>query len=158
MTGDIRPRRWATGASFVRWLSGSRRICAHSWTFSPSSPAAAPPKRSAWHWIAKSKSDPSVLKQAEAVKAEIKREAQTRRNAIAAIFDGDGATRDEAFRNPVNWCEQALPVTGPGRGQATQFSVPRPRPYSRRRSRTLQPTAGWRATPTKGVITIPSST
>lgn len=42
------------------------------------------------HWIAKSKSDPSVLKKAEAVKAEIEREAQTRRNAIAAIFDGDG--------------------------------------------------------------------
>ncbi|QWF22241.1 ribbon-helix-helix domain-containing protein [Nocardioides sp. LMS-CY] len=42
------------------------------------------------HWIAKSKSDPSVLKQAEAVKAEIEREAQTRRNAIAAIFEGDG--------------------------------------------------------------------
>ena len=44
------------------------------------------------HWIAKSKSDPSVLKQAEAVKAEIEREAQTRRNAIAAIFEGDGTT------------------------------------------------------------------
>lgn len=39
-------------------------------------------------WIAKSKSDPNVLKQAEAVRAEIEREAQTRRNAIAAIFDG----------------------------------------------------------------------
>lgn len=44
------------------------------------------------HWIAKSKSDPSVLKKAEAVKAEIEREAQTRRNAIAAIFEGDGTT------------------------------------------------------------------
>lgn len=42
------------------------------------------------HWIAKSKSDPAVLKKAEAVKADIEREAQTRRNAIAAIFDGDG--------------------------------------------------------------------
>lgn len=42
------------------------------------------------HWIAKSKSDPSVLKKAEAVKAEIEREAETRRNAIAAIFSGDG--------------------------------------------------------------------
>lgn len=42
------------------------------------------------HWIVKSKNDPSVLKQAEAVKAEIEREAQTRRNAIAAIFGGDG--------------------------------------------------------------------
>lgn len=44
------------------------------------------------HWITKSKNDPSVLKQAEAVKAEIEREAQTRRNAIAAIFEGDGTT------------------------------------------------------------------
>jgi predicted transcriptional regulator len=44
-------------------------------------------------WIAKSKSDPDVLKQAEAVRAEIERDAQTRRNAIAAIFDGaDGKT------------------------------------------------------------------
>lgn len=42
-------------------------------------------------WIAKSKSDPNVLKKAEAVKAEIERDAQTRRNAIAAIFEtGDG--------------------------------------------------------------------
>ena len=39
-------------------------------------------------WIAQSKSDPNVLKKAEAVKAEIERDAQTRRNAIAAIFDG----------------------------------------------------------------------
>ena len=31
-----------------------------------------------------------MLRKAEAVKAEIEREAQTRRNAIAAIFDGDG--------------------------------------------------------------------
>ncbi|NHA01931.1 ribbon-helix-helix protein, CopG family [Nocardioides sp. W3-2-3] len=44
-------------------------------------------------WIAKAKSDPDVLKQAEAVRAEIERDAQTRRNAIAAIFDGsDGKT------------------------------------------------------------------
>jgi len=41
------------------------------------------------HWIAKSKSDPNVLKKAEAVRAEIEREAQTRRNAIAAIFSSD---------------------------------------------------------------------
>ena len=45
------------------------------------------------HWIAKSKSDPLVLKKAEAVKAEIEREAETRRNAIAAIFAGDGTTK-----------------------------------------------------------------
>lgn len=38
------------------------------------------------------KSDPEVLKKAEAVRAEIEREAQTQRNAIAAIFAGDGGT------------------------------------------------------------------
>lgn len=45
------------------------------------------------HWIAKSKADPSVLRKAEAVRAEIERDAQTRRNAIAAIFDGKGAAQ-----------------------------------------------------------------
>jgi hypothetical protein len=42
------------------------------------------------HWIAKTKSDPDVLKKAEAVRAEIEREAQTRRKAIASIFESDG--------------------------------------------------------------------
>lgn len=48
------------------------------------------------HWITKSKSDPTVLKMAEAVKAEIEREAQTRRNAIAAIFGGDGNNKGKS--------------------------------------------------------------
>jgi hypothetical protein len=39
-------------------------------------------------WIEKSKSDPAVLKRAESVRAEIEREAQTKRNAISSIFDG----------------------------------------------------------------------
>lgn len=39
------------------------------------------------HWIDKTKSDPAVLKKAEAVRAEIEREAATRRSAIAAIFN-----------------------------------------------------------------------
>lgn len=47
------------------------------------------------HWIEKSKSDPAVLKKAEAIRAEIEREAQTRRNAIAAIFGGDHTATDE---------------------------------------------------------------
>jgi predicted transcriptional regulator len=38
------------------------------------------------HWVVKSKSDPSVLKRAETVRAEIEREAETKRNAITAIF------------------------------------------------------------------------
>jgi hypothetical protein len=38
-------------------------------------------------WILRSKSDPKVLERAAAVKAEIEREAATKRGAIAAIFD-----------------------------------------------------------------------
>lgn len=38
-------------------------------------------------WIEKTKSDPSTLELAEAVRAEIEREAATKRDAIAAIFD-----------------------------------------------------------------------
>jgi uncharacterized membrane-anchored protein YjiN (DUF445 family) len=38
-------------------------------------------------WIERSKSDPKVLKRADAVKAEIERDAATKRGAIAAIFD-----------------------------------------------------------------------
>lgn len=45
------------------------------------------------HWIDRTKSDPAVLKKAEAVRAEIEREAQTRRNAIAAIFDVDSGAK-----------------------------------------------------------------
>jgi uncharacterized membrane-anchored protein YjiN (DUF445 family) len=37
-------------------------------------------------WIERSKSDPQVLKRAETVRADIEREAQTRRNATEAIF------------------------------------------------------------------------
>ena len=48
------------------------------------------------HWIEKTKSDPATLQKAEAVRAEIERTAQTQRNAIAAIFGGDGTTKDEA--------------------------------------------------------------
>ena len=44
-------------------------------------------------WIDRSKSDPSVLARAETVRAEIEREAQTKRNAIAAIFAGEAATK-----------------------------------------------------------------
>lgn len=40
-------------------------------------------------WIEKTKSDPSVLERAESVRAEIEREAATKREAIAAIFDAD---------------------------------------------------------------------
>jgi DNA-directed RNA polymerase subunit E'/Rpb7 len=37
-------------------------------------------------WVVTSKSDPKVLQRAETVRAEIEREAQTKRNAISSIF------------------------------------------------------------------------
>ena len=48
------------------------------------------------HWIDKSKSDAAVLRKAEAVRAEIEREAETRRQAIAAIFSDDKPPRGRA--------------------------------------------------------------
>jgi len=47
------------------------------------------------HWIDKTKFDPAIQKKAEAIRAEIEWEAQTRRNAIAAIFGGDDSATDE---------------------------------------------------------------
>jgi hypothetical protein len=52
------------------------------------------------HWIERTKSDPAIQKKAEAIRAEIEREAQTRRNAIAAIFGGDGSATDENEAEP----------------------------------------------------------
>ncbi|QXT64197.1 hypothetical protein [Tessaracoccus palaemonis] len=40
------------------------------------------------HWVEKSKADPAVLKRAEQVRAEIEREAETKRNAITAVLGG----------------------------------------------------------------------
>ncbi len=48
------------------------------------------------HWIDRTKSDPAVLKKAEAVRADIEREAQTRRNAIAAIFNVDSEPKGKS--------------------------------------------------------------
>jgi ribosomal 50S subunit-associated protein YjgA (DUF615 family) len=48
------------------------------------------------YWIEKTKSDPATLQKAEAIRAEIEREAQTRRNAIAAIFGGGDTATDQA--------------------------------------------------------------
>lgn len=47
------------------------------------------------HWVEQSKSDPAVLKRAEQVRAEIERDAETKRNAINAVLgnkDGKAAT------------------------------------------------------------------
>ena len=42
-------------------------------------------------WVETSKSDPNVLERAETVRAEIEREAETKRSAIAAIFGADAS-------------------------------------------------------------------
>jgi hypothetical protein len=49
-------------------------------------------------WIDTSKNDPAVLKRAESVRAEIEREATTKRNAIAAIFDEKPRSAGRAAR------------------------------------------------------------
>ncbi|MGH8544744.1 MAG: hypothetical protein ACREX3_14185 [Gammaproteobacteria bacterium] len=48
------------------------------------------------HWVDKTKSDPAILEKAAQIRAEIEREAQTRRNAITAIFGGSDTSTDEA--------------------------------------------------------------
>jgi hypothetical protein len=40
-------------------------------------------------WVERSKTDPAIKERAEAVRAEIEREAEVKRNAIAAIFGGE---------------------------------------------------------------------
>ncbi len=45
------------------------------------------------HWVEKSKSDPAVLRRAEQVRAEIEREAETKRNAIAAVLGSTPSTK-----------------------------------------------------------------
>lgn len=47
-------------------------------------------------WVERSRSDPAVLARAESVKADIEREAQVRRDAIAAIFATALPTRSRA--------------------------------------------------------------
>lgn len=44
------------------------------------------------HWVEKSKSDPAVLKRAEQVRADIERDAETRRNAINAVLGNKNST------------------------------------------------------------------
>ena len=50
------------------------------------------------HWVEKSKSDPAVRRRAEQVRAEIEREAETKRNAIAAVL-GDSTGDKPAPRS-----------------------------------------------------------
>ena len=53
------------------------------------------------HWIDKTKADPAIQEKAAAVRAEIERDAQTRRNAIAAILVG-GATSDQSAEPTID--------------------------------------------------------
>ncbi|QCY47315.1 hypothetical protein GcLGCM259_1585 [Glutamicibacter creatinolyticus] len=51
------------------------------------------------YWVEKSKSDPEVLKRAEQVRAEIERDAETKRNAINAVL-GSKPTRTAKQASP----------------------------------------------------------
>jgi ferric-dicitrate binding protein FerR (iron transport regulator) len=65
-------------------------------------------------WIERSKSDPKVLERAAAVKAEIEREAATKRGAIAAIFDPKPTVKDKAGAaspSPTSDSTKAKPTT-----------------------------------------------
>ena len=62
-------------------------------------------------WIERSKSDPKVLQRADAVKAEIEREAATRRGAIAAIFDQ--STKPGEGKSSTRMSKASTPSTAP---------------------------------------------
>jgi metal-dependent amidase/aminoacylase/carboxypeptidase family protein len=47
------------------------------------------------HWVEKTKSDPAILQKAAAIRADIEREAQTRRNAISAIFGAEDTAEEK---------------------------------------------------------------
>ncbi len=51
------------------------------------------------HWVEKSKSDPAVLNRAEQVRAEIERDAETKRNAINAVLGNNDTKSTAAARN-----------------------------------------------------------
>ena len=56
------------------------------------------------HWVEKSKSDPAVLKRAVQVRAEIERDAETKRNAINAVLgnkDSKAATSRAVKQAPA---------------------------------------------------------
>ncbi len=44
-------------------------------------------------WVETSKSDPKVLQRAETVRADIEREAETKRNAISSIFGANSPAK-----------------------------------------------------------------
>lgn len=52
-------------------------------------------------WVETSKSDPKVLARAETVRAEIEREAETKRNAISSIFGADTPVKTRSKQAPA---------------------------------------------------------
>ncbi len=62
------------------------------------------------HWVEKSKSDPKVLKRAEQVRADIERDAETKRNAIAAVLGGP--TQDAGKPEPAKAAPKTARTTG----------------------------------------------
>lgn len=51
-------------------------------------------------WVETSKTDPSIKERAEAVRAEIEREAEVKRNAIAAIYGGEATVPAPSSSKP----------------------------------------------------------
>lgn len=58
-------------------------------------------------WVEQSKSDPKIKQRADAVRADIEREADVKRNAIAAIFDGTAAPIPYASKGGQRKTDQA---------------------------------------------------
>lgn len=71
------------------------------------------------HWTKRSKTDPAIKERAAKVRAEIEREAQTKRNAIAAIF-GDSLAEASKDR----------PTAAPKAAGTTRHTPPASKPSS----------------------------
>jgi hypothetical protein len=61
-------------------------------------------------WVTTSKSDPKVLQRADTVRREIEREAETKRNAIAAIF-GDKSSNPSSPQKPARSTIKQAPAS-----------------------------------------------
>lgn len=70
-------------------------------------------------WIERSKTDPKVLQRAATVKAEIEREAATKRGAIAAIFDQPEKSESAPKGAPAK-ASAPTPARAPKDGKADQ--------------------------------------
>jgi predicted DNA-binding protein len=64
------------------------------------------------HWIEFSKGDAKILARADAVKAEIERDAAMKRGAIAAIFDKPEKEKPKAATPPPKSTTSSTPASG----------------------------------------------